>query len=59
MAKLAGGPEPGGTGWTGRAAILIESRGLLVMLQRGERVDPAATRGVIRLGLPGPAAGRS
>ena len=54
MAELAGTPERWRT-WMNRiraTAILMESRGTIVVYQRGQRVDPATARGAIRLGLP-------
>ena len=54
MAERAGRPERW-RAWMNRAratANSMVSRGTLVMLQRGERVDPGAARGPVRLGLP-------
>jgi hypothetical protein len=54
MAELAGSPERW-RDWINQTrvtATAMASRGMLVVLQRGERVDPAAVRGAIRLGLP-------
>jgi hypothetical protein len=54
MAQLAGTPERW-RGWLNRTratANAMAKRGDLVILQRGERVDPAGARGAIRLGLP-------
>ena len=54
IAELAGSPERWRS-WMNRTrvtAALMARRGALVILQRGKRVDPAAARGAIRLGLP-------
>jgi hypothetical protein len=54
VAELGGEPEQWRI-WMGMAraaAASMANRGLLVVLQRGERVDPADARGAIRLGLP-------
>jgi hypothetical protein len=54
MAELGGKPKEWRV-WMGRTrttAVSMANRGLLVFLQRGERVDPAEARGAIRLGLP-------
>lgn len=54
MAEIAGDPEHW-RAWmakTRATAIAMAGRGTLLVLQRGERVDPVAARGAIRLGLP-------
>ena len=54
MAERDGSPERW-RAWMNRtraAAMMMASRGTLVILQHGARVDPAAARGAIRLGLP-------
>ena len=54
MAELAGSPERWRS-WMNRTRATANSmagRGRLVILQRGERVDPATARGAVRLGLP-------
>ncbi len=54
MAERAGHPERW-QAWLNRTqatAVLMAKRGALVVLQGGERVDPAIARGPIRLGLP-------
>ncbi len=54
MAERAGSPESWRI-WMNRTratAKSMVSRGTLVILQRGERVDLDAVRGPVRLGLP-------
>ena len=54
MAELAGSPERWRS-WmktTRITANAMASRGTIVILQRGERVDPASARGAVRLALP-------
>ncbi len=54
MANLVGSPEQW-RAWMSRTratAIRMASRGTLVILQHGERVDLTTVRGPIRLGLP-------
>lgn len=54
LAGLAGSPESW-RNWlskTRATANSMASRGTLVVLQRGERVDPASARGAVRPGLP-------
>jgi hypothetical protein len=54
IAELAGSPERW-RDWMTRTratAISMARRGTISILQRGKRVDPAAVRGAIRLGLP-------
>lgn len=54
LAELAGSPERWRE-WMNRTratAFMMERRGTLIILQRGERVEPASARGAIRLGLP-------
>ncbi len=54
MAVLSGSPERW-RAWMNRTravAIRMATVGTLKILQRGERVDPSAVSGPVRLGLP-------
>lgn len=54
MAELAGSPERWRT-WMSKTrgtANVMASRGRIVVLQHGKRVDAATARGAIRLALP-------
>jgi hypothetical protein len=54
MAELAGHPERW-RAWldsTRATAVLMAKRGSVVMLQKGERIDPETARGAIRLRFP-------
>jgi hypothetical protein len=54
MAELAGHPERW-RAWLNRVratAVMMAEQGTIVILQRGERVNPETARGATRLGLP-------